>query len=417
MEELIKIIKYIQIFTTADFLLSLLLGVFVIVLIYLAIQIGVQYIICKRQNFEKKYVKPFKLTENQVSEFCHYDCCTFQAGQLVVECKCGRKMHYDQHCWIENGRKCCVCDFKQHYFEKRHAFAKKNSPYFLKWALSGAIGGFIVAISYLLIIKYSNLFTFLPELCLSGILLGFVLTFIFTWINEYRSKKEIRVLIQIIFRSLIGATVGFLAFFITPAIFEATGNSDIIPFFEWLPWLLFAVGIALCLSIQSTIKKKDAIIGGVIAGVVGFLALFANIIVSPFGVVLSFILFGAMIGISVAVKHHVVKRRILKVNHHKLKQEITIYVGYWLYDSHCKVNIGKSADNCIGINWIDEEEKTKIHDHQAEIYIDANKKIILKALESGMSLNGHNCIKSQTYPLKHGDKFKIWNTEFQYVEE
>ncbi len=119
----------------------------------------------------------------------------------------------------------------------------------------------------------------------AGILLGFTLTFLFSWINEFRSKKG-RVLLLILCRSLTGAAVGFTAFLIGAVVCILIGEAGvgIAPYIDWIPWILFGLGIALCLSIKTTIKIKDAIIGGLISGVVSFVCLFSSYIFSPFGI-------------------------------------------------------------------------------------------------------------------------------------
>ncbi|MDR1761467.1 MAG: hypothetical protein LBR55_03355, partial [Bacteroidales bacterium] len=189
---------------------------------------------------------------------------------------------------------------------------------------------------------------------------------------------------------------------------------------DWIPWILFGIGIALCLSVKTTIKTKDAIIGGLISGLVSFVVLFSSYIFSPFGMFLSFILCSAGIGISIVAKHYTAQKYFLKYTHKNKTGEIAIHK--WMSESGGKneVTIGKSVHSIIQINWATEGEKEKIHDIQAKLYIDKkHSKPCIVALEEGLQLDGGSREARINVPntLEHGRTFVIGETKFEYIEK
>ncbi|MDR1553544.1 MAG: hypothetical protein LBS69_08810, partial [Prevotellaceae bacterium] len=347
----------------------------------------------------------------------------------------------------------------EHRFDKEHAFDLKSGPFYRKWAIAGAIGGFIIGIIHYWLLEYAasifgSLSKFMTKtfymtsnyaetiengtkklaipngieqsfcekisgFLMAGILLGFTLTFLFSWINEFRKKKG-RVLLSIIGRSSIGAVAGFLSFLIGSVICiligkQGAGNA---PYIDWIPWILFGCSMALCLSVGTTIKTKNALVGGLISGGISFISLFASYIFSPFGMFLSFMLCSAGIGISIVVIHYQAQKYFLKYTHEKKSGEIAIHK--WMNESggRNEVTIGKSVHSIIQINWASDEEKAKIHDIQAKLYLDKkrNKPCVI-ALEEGMEFDGRSAKVNNANLLEHGKSFIIGNTKFEYIEK
>ena len=443
-----------------NFFISIFLAIFVIIILYFIIQVAIPYFISKRENFKEKYVKPYKFAEKVQMEDCTWCGEPFEDGDEVVE-KCLHKSHY--YCWEEHGYHCIeygrYCkDGIEHHFDKKHAFDLKTGPFYRKWAIAGAISGLIISIVDYWILRFVLVFKGLSEFMvnkiyltsnyekiiidgkekmgipvhifetfcvkiqgflMAGILLGFTLTFLFTWINEFRSKKG-RVLWSMIGRSIIGAATGFTAFFIGSVICILFGKAGagIAPYIDWIPWILFGLGISLCLSIKTTIKTKDAVIGGLISGVVSFACLFSSYIFSPFGMFLSFMLCSAGIGISIVAKHYMAQKYFLKYTHKNKSGEIAIHK--WMNESGGRnaVTIGKSVHSIIQINWANEDEKEKIHDIQTKLYIDKkHNKPCIVALEEGMQLDGRDAKVNMPNVLENGKTFIIGETKFEYIEK
>lgn len=439
--------------------------VLLLTLYYAIIKILIPYIQSKREKFEKKHVIEYEPKEGVAEKLCPYCERLFERGQRVVV-KCDHMMHYDEECWIKNGHKCyeygstCWSGTQQH-FDIKYAFEPNKGPHFRKWAFWGALCGWITAgfnycvfnglswgdFSKNLVEKVSRTFNITLEykqkfadgkfiddtdkitdsllkgfdtkisgFLFIGILLGFTLTFLFTWLNENRSKKEGIVLLKIIGRSFIGALAGFMAFFIGSIVCVLFGPDGATAHLgiDGITWSLFFVAIALCLSVNSSIKIKDAIIGSAFACLACFLFLSLFGILSPFGMFISFILCCAGIGISIAVKHKMGQKHLLRVSN-KNDSRI-VYISKWLSGKN-RVSIGKSVDNNIQIYWEDEDEK--IEDFQAELYIDENdKKLRVKPLEAGMTIYNNNTtgIPNHPYPLEYGQYFKIGKTTYTYID-
>lgn len=431
-----------------DTYIAIILGIIVLFIAFFIMQVVIPFIISRMVNFEKEYVKPYipiSTDEGEMYETCSYCQEPLERGELVVV-KCRHKTHWD--CWKENGCKCVEYGQNckegiQFHFDKNHAFDLKKSPYYLKWAMSGMIGGFFIWIIYHLTSKLKLfpifidllLQTFYPKvdnvlqissmaettfhskisgLLLVGILLGFVLTFLFTYINDFRQKKG-SVVFSIFMRALIGAMVGFASFLIGSVIsirLEQYGN---VWWADAIPWLLFGGSVALCLVYKTTIKWQDALIGGLISSIVSFFILYTTSLFPAFGVMFSFMLCSAGLGISIVARHHLAQKYFLKYKGERREGEIAIHK--WMNDSggNNEVTIGISNHCIIQMNW---DNSGRVPDKQVKLYIDPKRRVpIMKVLENGMIYEGRDARKDDQLPLKNGVKFTIGNTEFQYVEK
>jgi hypothetical protein len=437
--------------TSNDTFLAIILGIVVLFIAFFIMQVVIPYFIHKRTNIEKKYVVPYESNDDDVVyEACSYCQEPLERGELIVV-KCPHKIHWD--CWKENGYKCVEygqnCkDGVQFHFDKEHPFDLKKSPYYLKWAMSGMIGGFFIWIFFYLTSKLTlfphlikgllNVFyptrlkaeiegvlqissvaqnTFqskISGLLLVGILLGFILTFLFSYINDFRQKTA-RVLFSYFLRASIGALVGFVAFFLGSIFCIALGKYSNVWWLDAIPWLLFGGTIALCLVYKTTIRWQDALIGGLISGIVSFLILYTTSFFPVFGVMFSFMLCSAGIGISIIAKHHTAQKYFLKYKGERKEGEIAIHK--WMNESggSNEVTIGKSNHCVIQMNW---DSSDIIHDKQVRLYIDPKRKLpVMKILENGVTYDRRDARKDDLLPLKNGVKFNIGSTEFQYVEK
>ena len=430
--------------------LAIIFGVIFLFIAFFIMQAVIPFIVYKTSNFEKKFVKPYEPSDEEVEELCPFDMEPFEPGQLIVT-KCSHKIHWE--CWKENGHKCMEygqnCkDGIQFYFNKNHTFDLKKSPHYFKWAMSGLLGGLFTWIIFYFTSGYGIfselvdvlLKVFYPErlkeevdnimqissvakttfhskiggLLLAGMLLGFILTFLFSTINEFRQKK-FRVLFAIFFRAVIGMTVGFISFLIGSIISIILGAYSNVAWIDAIPWLLFGGSIGLCLAYKTTIKWQDAFIGGIISGIISFFILYTVYYLPAIGVILSFMLCCAGLGISIATKHHAAQKYFLKYKGERKQGEIAIHK--WMNESggSNEVTIGKSNHCIIQMNW---DDSNKIHNMQAKLFLDPKRKQpTLRVLENGMTFDGRNASRDNLFQLKNGVKFKIGNTEFQYIEK
>lgn len=423
-----------------DIVLSLFLGLLFIFLGYFIIQVVIPYFKYKFINFEKRYVEPMKYNEGEEELTCPYDMEPIKEGDLVVK-KCKNRMHWMHwDCWQENGHRCVEyptnCkDGIQFFFDKKNPFDLKASPFYLKWAMAGMAGGFLLYCVYLLIgfrqpflasftdsvvhhfFKTENIGSIIKfykdknsSWLLTGILLGFVLTFLFGYINEYAPKKG-KVLLLLFGRAALGAVVGFLSFFVVAIVCMALGKTRDTFYLDAIPWLLFSISIALCLTIKTTLNKTNAFWGGLISGAVSFLILLAMKPLGLTGIALSFMLCSAGIGIAITIKDYFSEQHILHCTHGSYNMRIPLHK--WLNEQETsKVDIGKSNHCIISMSW---DKSPLVHDKQAQIYQKGGK-LWIAILENDMIYNG-NKVEKNVYPLTDGMKFKIGDSEFQYEEK
>ena len=429
---------------------AIIIGAFILFIAFFIMQVVVPYIQHRITSFEKKYVVSYVPADDAVV----YEACTYcqeplEHGERIVA-KCPHKIHWD--CWKENGYKCVEygqnCkDGVQFHFDKNHPFDLKKSPYYLKWAMAGLIGGLFIWIVYHFT-SDQNLFdgfissllkTFCPErlknandnmqiladanetfhhkisgLLLVGGLLGFIITFLFSYINDFRQKNG-GVLFSIFLRALLGAVVGFLSFLIGSIIGISLGAYNNVAWVDAISWLLFGGSVAFCLALKTTIKYRDALIGGLISGIVSFFILYTTYYLPALGVMISFMLCSAGLGVSIIAKHHAAQKYFLKYKGEKREGEIAIHK--WMSESggSNEVSIGKSTSCIIQMNW---DASGNIHDMQSKLYIDPKRKVpMLKVLADGMTYDGRDANKDALYQLKNGVKFNIGNTMFQYIEK
>ena len=436
-----------------DIMLAIVLGLLFIFITFFIIQVVIPYFRFKFTDFEKKYVVSYQ-PEGDIYEECFFCSIPFEKDDRVVV-KCCHKTHWD--CWEEAGHKCV--EYGQHckegvqfYFDKNRPFDLSQSPYFLKWAMSGMFGGFLIWILYKLCLYWNPdifqgftsqlLQIFYPDrlkevvdnvalissnieaafqdkirgFLLVGLLLGFVLSFLFMWINDYRQKK-FNVVLYIIYRGLLGGLAGGLSFLIGAVLCIALGKGESFIWIDWMPWLMFGASTALCLSLaaKATIKWQDALIGGIISGLISFLALFLTSVLPSFGVMLGFMLCSTGLGISIVAKHQAATKYFLKFKSDRKEGEIAIHK--WMDESggSNEVSIGKSNHCIIQMNWDNSE---KIADTHVKLYIDKKRKVpVLKVLETDMTYDGRTAHRDDVNYLTNGIKFKIGNTDFQYAEK
>jgi len=433
--------------------ITIFLGVIILFIAFFIMKVIIPYFISRTDRFEKKFIKPYEpihTNEGEVYETCSFCQEPLERGELIVT-KCSHKIHWD--CWKENGYKCVEygqnCkDGIQYHFDKKNPFDMKKSPYYLKWAMSGLVTGFLTWAIFKISTDW-NIFSgfikflvdsFYPErlkeaiegthvvlnnvyqtynskitgLLLAGILLGFVLTFLFSYINDFR-RKNISVIFSLFFRALIGALVGFATFLLGSMVCIALGKVGNVWWLDAIPWILFGGSIALCLSVKTTIKWQDALIGGLISGVVSFVILYTTSFFPVFGVMFSFMLCSAGLGISIIARHHLAQKYFLLYKGEGREGEIAIHK--WMNDSggNNEVTIGKSTHCVIQMNW---DRSENIPEKQAKLYIDPKRRVpMIKAIENGMIFDGRDARKDDQMPLKHGVKFVIGNTKFQYIEK
>lgn len=421
-------------------------GLIVGIVLWLVIMIIVQLIIPLFRNriFSIRYVKKYKPAENELRKECTYCGDPLNAGDRVVV-KCKHVVH--KACWHdfdhvcpEYGQNCN--EGKQEYFDISDPFSRKNRKYYVKWILYGLAGGFISWFLFMIFKDTESLYRFTiglveiisPEidqnslglfaakispLLIIGNTMGFFLTLFFSYIEDYR-RKSLRVVGSILLRSLIGGIIGFIAFLIGGIILILLDKPYTSVFFDWIPWILFGVSIGLLLSIKTTIVWKHGVLGGVISIVFSFFILYT--LSSDFNynaILVSFMIFGGGLGVSIATVHSRAEHYYLKILQGKKNVE-TIPIHKWMsyQGGHNEVYIGTAFSCEIQMNW--ETNNTDIAEKHAKLFLNASNIPVIVSIEKGKTTIYNDRFEmniGKEYELYSGATFKIGETVFQYFEK
>ncbi len=422
-------------------------GIFVGLILFLVVVIIMQLIIplMKNKIFNIRYAKKYKPAKNELLIECPYCGDPLNPGDIVIA-KCEHIVH--KVCWNDFGHVCPEygqnCNKgKQDYFDITDPFSKKNRKYYVKWVLFGMIGGFLSWFPYLLLKDWGFLFdfarkiteTFRPDLAnmnslnlfsakissliLIGSTMGFFLTFFFTFIEDYR-RKSMKVVGSILLRSLVGAVLGFLSFLIGGIILVWLNQPYTSFASDWIPWILFGASIGLTLSVKTTIVWKHGLMGGIISIVFCFFILYLMAgDIDYSALLISFMLFGGGLGISIATVHSRAENYYLKITQGK-KNEETIPIHKWMsyQGGHNEVYIGRAFSCEIQMNW--ESKNPDIAEKHAKLYLNSNNIPVIVSLVSDMTTVYNDRFEMNTskeYELYNGIIFKIGNTVFQYFEK
>ncbi len=420
-------------------------GLILILLVLIIIQLI--WPLINNQLFMLKYRKRYIPPPAEQKRTCPYCLDPIHERDLVIK-KCDHIVHHS--CWNTNDHMCpefgqnCTAG-KQNYFDINDPFARKNKVFYLNWVFYGLLGGFFSYVAYLLVKDLEfwhktvntmvNWFAGemhsahygyehkLAPLYPIGTVLGFFLTFLFAWAEDFRKKKAITVFLMLV-RSVIGSLIGFIAFIIGSLFIILLGKPE--PYFlvDWIPWLIFGVLLGLSLSVKTTIHWKHGLLGGLFSIIFSFIMLyslgytFAGVL-SYIAPIISFMLYGAGLGGSIATVRSTAEQYFLKIlNGPKSGTHIAIHKWMSSQSGLNEVYIG-SANACeIQMNW---EKSNEIAGKHAKIYLNLDRKMpVIVSLEKGATTlydDRVEMIPGKEYDLLNSTTFTISETAFQYVEK
>lgn len=422
-------------------LLGLCYGLVFTALIYIVLQYllpWIQYkVFCKRYVVKYTGNKDGSSVEQQLCYHCKEP---FVKGDIIVT-KCEHVVHWE--CWKENRNRCPEygahsCRKGIHYYNQDKLSDHRNAPYFLMWLVYGLLAG-LVSWVFMRLLYSETLFSslingllhllrpaddmlgvssmaFVPKIqsmLLCGILLGFFITLLFSYLIDFR-KKDFKVLGQILLRSVIGGVLGFVTFLLGAVVIILLNKPANCFYTDWIPWALFAIGMAFVLSYNTDIKLQNALIGGLISVLVSFVVLFLGTFAKDILSMFSYMIYAAGLGIAIAVVHHISEKYFLRVSGSVQERDIAIYKWMSVSGGFNHVTIGKSIDCILEMNW---DDAPNIADKQVEIYLE-NDRPYCKALEDGTLLsNGQMLQQNQVILLSPGTEFTIGNSLFTYIEK
>ena len=428
--------------TLIKFLIAILVTLLTIAFFFAVMKVLVPFI--QSKAFEVKYYKKYVPEANVSRRICHYCKQEIQEGQSIVV-KCKHIMHV--HCWQQNGYKCaeygqnCKTGIQSHVEWKElltwkslkdcHQTMAGIFAGFISWVLYELAGrGGFDGFSKTIVSTFYTAKEGLPDLsteCIGktsafltiGLLLGFFLSMIFRYNDEYR-KKDWKIALKIVGLSLLTSLIGVIAFAIGAdilcSLLSAIGTTYIPWYCSFPAYILFSVGVALALTIKSSIPMKSALIGGGVSSIIGFIVLYFSSFARQMNMLLDFIIYGGGLGASLVTVRMLAEKYFLVIqNGVRAGQRIPIHKWMNATGGGNKVSIGMTGDCEIQMNW---EKSNKVAKEHVQLFIDHERQLpMIKPLATGVIYNTRAELPvGKPNVLSNGDNFKVGDTIFQYVE-
>ena len=428
--------------TLIKFLIAILVTLLTIAFFFAVMKVLVPFI--QSKAFEVKYYKKYVPEANVSRRICHYCKQEIQEGQSIVV-KCKHIMHV--HCWQQNGYKCaeygqnCKTGIQSHVEWKElltwkslkdcHQTMAGIFAGFISWVLYELAGrGGFDGLSKTIVSTFYTAKEGLPDLsteCIGktsafltiGLLLGFFLSMIFRYNDEYR-KKDWKIALKIVGLSLLTSLIGVIAFAIGAdilcSLLSAIGRTYIPWYCSFPAYILFSVGVALALTIKSSIPMKSALIGGGVSSIIGFIVLYFSSFAGQMNMLLDFIIYGGGLGASLVTVRMLAEKYFLVIqNGVRAGQRIPIHKWMNATGGGNKVSIGMTGDCEIQMNW---EKSNKVAKEHVQLFIDHERQLpMIKPLATGVIYNTRAELPvGKPNVLSNGDNFKVGDTIFQYVE-
>ena len=428
--------------TLIKFLIAILVTLLTIAFFFAVMKVLLPFI--QSKAFEVKYYKKYVPEANVSRRICHYCKQEIQEGQSIVV-KCKHIMHV--HCWQQNGYKCaeygqnCKTGIQSHVEWKElltwkslkdcHQTMAGIFAGFISWVLYELAGrGGFDGLSKTIVSTFYTAKEGLPDLsteCIGktsafltiGLLLGFFLSMIFRYNDEYR-KKDWKIALKIVGLSLLTSLIGVIAFAIGAdilcSLLSAIGTTYIPWYCSFPAYILFSVGVALALTIKSSIPMKSALIGGGVSSIIGFIVLYFSSFAGQMNMLLDFIIYGGGLGASLVTVRMLAEKYFLVIqNGVRAGQRIPIHKWMNATGGGNKVSIGMTGDCEIQMNW---EKSNKVAKEHVQLFIDHERQLpMIKPLATGVIYNTRAELPvGKPNVLSNGDNFKVGDTIFQYVE-
>ena len=409
---------------------------------YLVVQILIPFLRVYITDFDRRYVRKYSF-DNDTAHQCHY-CLNEIRDQEEIVTKCKHIVH--KHCWVENGCQCA--DYgkhcktgKQFLFDSRKIFDPGNRLYIMPYVLYGMVGGFVAWFifqmtnfwfphlfdtfaTYLLSKFYPaydpDFLPFLQQVYLqkinsflsTGILLGLITTGILASLDK--SKQRNVSMGWVIVKYMLGCITGFLMFLLAAILIISSKSGANHFFIDCIPWLVSGCVWGLCLMPRSGVVWKRITMGGIAAGLLGFIVLYTGKWWGCYGVMLGFVAASAALGSAYVSSRRIAIRYYLKFSGNQ-SGKVAIHKWMSVAGGSQDVTIGKSRDCTICMDWDDHQSLREVN---VKLYVDRKDKLpCLKVVDEHIVYNWTVARKNDEFLLKNGAKFKLGNTVFRYIEK
>ena len=412
---------------TKVILQGLFLGVFLLLLVYLILQVIVPFI--RYRIFLRRYVVPYtghnmSVDNKIVEESCYLCKAPFEVGDSIVV-KCEHTMH--KSCWDENEYHCPEysdrCKHGSHYYDKARVLNPRNAPFYLKWLLTALAASILSWLCFVLYVHQgyeSPLYHFahssVTQIPIVGFIMGLFLTLGFSFLT-IRPGKSGRLFLRILWRAAVAAIGSYFAFLLVDFVIYFFDIHRFTFLLNWIPWTVSGFLIAWCSTFNTRVAhNKLMLFLGVLLGFVSMYAwtLLFRYMELDFRVLLmlSFIIFGIGLAACIAIAVPRSERYFLKVQGAVKEMDVALYK--WFRNQPDRVvTIGKSVDCSLQLSW---DIQSNVAPVQAEIRFRKQKPYLI-ALEPGVFLNGKAARVNKKYRLYHGRSFVIGQTTFTYIEK
>ena len=430
------------------FVQGIVIAVCLLVGVYLIFQFivpRIRYELFKRKNVTRYVGKNMSFHNIQVDESCYFCKAPFEKGEEIVV-KCEHVMH--KSCWDENEYKCPEygrkCKEGSHYYNTSKLWDHQNAPYYMKWLLVGISAGalswffFIMNIWHIgydslvqmmfrvaevdpnsemakgLMDKFGTGLYYTPYF---GLYIGFFLTLFLSMLSSHGNWWWKR-LVFVLSKAIFAAFCGYISFVLIGIVSLALGLYGDVLLLDWIPWTLNGFVIAFAVSYKTDIKLRKALVGATVSILFGLGSMYIwkfyqNAQVDTRDLLLvSNMIYCVGLALSLAFHFPRSERYFLRVEGAVKTMEIAIYKWMNAQVINRRVTIGKSVDCNLQMTW---DINSNIAPVQAEI-ISERGNIYLVALENGVYREDALVATDKKIRLYHGDKFKIGQTLFTYVE-
>lgn len=428
---------------------SMVIGLIILLLTYLIMQFAVPYGLYLW--FKKKFVIFYtginmSYRGMAIANTCYFCKAPFVTGDKIVT-KCKHVVH--EECWNENDGQCIEygkrCPDGKHFYDKHNLFNPRNASFYMKWVL---IAIFASTVAWGTIInQFNNSLYHLLDWVLNSLFFGgqelvenqsisdlgyispriynmmvistnvsFFLTLTLSSLVIHTHRWQHKVA-ECLCRALAVTFVVTILFIIGSMIVVSTNIYDGKFILDWIPWSLTGVMIAGSLVIRTRIKPRKKYL--LYAAGIGAVSSLAWGMVADLSST-NYILIGIIINIAFAVGLAVLMAQQMPRHEHNMLhisgpiKEMDIALYKWINGvAQSRITIGKSVDCNISITW---DIQSNIAPLAAEIINDDNR-IRLQAMDEGVFFEDKPLPVNKIRTLYHGDKFKIGQTEFKYIED
>ena len=417
----------------------LLVGFSVSLLILLIIYVLGQLLLplIRYRRFKRKYVirhtgRPMALGDIAVAERCYLCKAPFEEGDEIVV-KCEHTMH--KHCWDENEFHCPEygrhCQNGSHFYDREHLFDRRNASFYLNWLLMAIIVGTAAWIVFMLAAHtpHKHLLEFvLPTGKVSQEVLnahltrlpsyGFILSFFLTIGVAFLSVSRRRWVnyAGILLRGVVAGLCSMLLYLLMSLASIAMGLESASLLLTLIPWTLSSF-LCVVLATRGTrirLKKPMVLIavGVSLISLVLWSLLYIRIGLD-YRILLLYSTLIYMVGMVLAIASAAPRTEhyFLHVQGAVKTMDIALY-KWFRANPQAVVTLGKSVDCSLQLSWDLRGNVAPVH---AEITMYKGA-IRLKALENGVTLSGKPLKVDRYVTLRHGLRFEIGQTRFEYQE-